>query len=110
LQLQQSVLGDDHPTVRNTMNCIEQVEQAESNAEESKSLFSSWKSFRGEGSNIDDPDLGLHDLMTIMSCFTLKPKSKQLYPTNTTNVASNLETTPSSTTTTARRSMNGHDI
>ena len=109
VQLQQSVLGDEHPTVRNTIHCIEQVEQAESSSDESKHLFSSWKSLRGEGWNFDDPDLGLNDLMTIMSCFTLKSKSKRLYPTNVGTSCGTLETSPSSTSS-PRQTMRGHEI
>ena len=109
VQLQQSVLGDEHPTVLNTIHCIEQVEQAESSLDQSRDLFSSWKSLRAEGWHFDDPDLGLSDLMTIMSCFTLMSKSKRLYPTKVVASCGTLETSPSSTSST-QQTMTGHEI
>jgi hypothetical protein len=85
-QLQQSVLGDEHPIVLNTVESIERVEQHDGKANNTTAstadFFSSWTHTSASTSVSDDDN---HDsgssvkkLVSMMSSFTWN-RSKKLY-------------------------------
>lgn len=85
LQLQQSVLGDDHPVVLNTVESIERVERSDekvANTTASTDFFSSWTHTSASTSISDDDnhDLGpsVKKIVSMMSSFTWN-RSKRLY-------------------------------
>ena len=85
-QIQQSVLGDEHPIVLNTVESIERVERSDekkaTNTTASTDFFSSWTHTSASTSVSDDEthDLGpsVKKLVSMMSSFTWN-RSKKLY-------------------------------
>jgi hypothetical protein len=85
IQIQQSVLGDDHPTVLNTIDSIEHVDKSLDKSNDrtaATDFFSQWTgasdtaSISDEDFEIDSPGAG--KLLTLMSTITWS-RSKKFY-------------------------------